>query len=65
MKELSELYLLNMIAEESAKAKQLLREAGFGVTGTNLLETVKECLEELNEYHREEEMEIFGEDDPP
>lgn len=30
---------------EGERAKQLLREAGFGVTGTSLLESVKEVLE--------------------
>jgi phosphoribosylaminoimidazole (AIR) synthetase len=36
------------MVEESDQAKQLLRKAGYGVTGTGLLETVKECLPALN-----------------
>lgn len=41
--EMAELAALTL--KESQDAKQLLRDAGFGVTGTSLLETVKEALE--------------------
>lgn len=47
MGELTELEMLNLIAEESGSAKQLMRDAGFGVTGTNLLETTKQALAEI------------------
>lgn len=35
---------------ESGEAKQLMRNAGFGVTGTNLLRTTEEVLERLKEF---------------
>jgi hypothetical protein len=35
------------LIEESGKAKQLMRDAGFGVTGTNLLRTTQEVLAEV------------------
>lgn len=44
----SNLDLLRAIAHESDQAKQLLRNAGFGVTGMGLLETVKEVLAEVD-----------------
>ena len=43
----TDLVLLNAILEESKQAKQILRDLGFGVTGTNLLRTVMEAAEEI------------------
>lgn len=43
--EMAELAALTL--KESQDAKQLLRDAGFGVTGTSILETVKEALEQV------------------
>jgi hypothetical protein len=34
---------------EAEAAKDLLRAAGFGVTGTSLLETVKQALQEIQD----------------
>ncbi len=39
--------LAQQLAEED-EAKQLLRNAGFGVTGTSLLLTVKEALDHIH-----------------
>ncbi len=33
---------ISLLCEEADKAKQLLRDKGYGVTGTGLLETCKE-----------------------
>jgi hypothetical protein len=40
--------LTEALIEESGQAKQLMRDAGFGVTGTNLLLTTQEVLAELS-----------------
>lgn len=54
------------VIEEHHRAKQLLRDAGFGVTGTPLLATVVEALAELTELRewkeRLENEDIPGED---
>lgn len=39
--------LLELIAKEHAEAKQLLQDAGYGVTGTPLIDRVKEVLKDL------------------
>jgi hypothetical protein len=46
-----------LVIEEHHRTKRLLRDAGFGVTGTPLLDTVKEVLAELAELREfKEEM---------
>lgn len=40
----TDLDLMRRIAVESDLAKQLLRKAGYGVTGQGLLDTVREAL---------------------
>ncbi len=49
--------LMELVLEEAQEAKNLLRQAGFGVTGLGLLGTVKECLEEI-EALRNDRLEI-------
>lgn len=39
--------MLETLAIESKKAKQLLRDYGFGVSGTNLLLTVEDAVAEI------------------
>lgn len=39
--------LLEAIANESREVKHLLRSLGYGVSGMNLMLTVREVLEEL------------------
>jgi len=38
---------VSRVVQEHHDAKQLLRDAGFGVTGTPLLDTVREALDEI------------------
>lgn len=38
------------VVNESEEAKQLLRAAGFGVMGQGIRETVREALQEIEEY---------------
>jgi hypothetical protein len=50
---------LRFLAEEHRRAKMMLSDAGYGVTGTPLLERLKEALERLESYENED---IPGED---
>jgi len=47
--------LLADYINEADETKQLLRNAGFGVTGTGLLETVKEALAALADQFADDE----------
>lgn len=46
----SDLRILRTMAYESEQAKHLLRNAGFGVTGTPIVETVKQVLRFVEEH---------------
>lgn len=48
-----DIWLLRQIAKEHDETKQMLRNAGFGVTGTPLPETVKEALVKLSGFPEE------------
>lgn len=53
---------LLLVAEEHRQAKIMLEKAGYGVTGTPLLDRLKEALEDAESYHRLLAEDIPGDD---
>lgn len=53
MEESHEVRLLRQYYHEGEVAKDLLRARGFGVTGTGLLDTVKEVIQHLDDQIHE------------